>query len=138
MTVLTVKLTVASNLEPSWSLVSARAEAQGQSRNLSWSDRVRLAPTRIGVMANYHLGWQRGSVINRLSEERADTSAALAKAAREARAVFGDQAEEQLGETLGIVAETANELGIPIGDKVRAMLDAHSVSFSGGKPVRGA
>jgi putative ATP-dependent endonuclease of OLD family len=131
-TVLTVKLTVTSDLDPSWSLVSARAAAQGQSRNLSWNDRVRLAPTRIGVMANYHLGWQRGSVLNRLSEERADTSAALAKVAREARAVFGDQAEEQLGEALGIVAETAKELGIPIGDKVKAMLDAHSVSFSGG------
>jgi putative ATP-dependent endonuclease of OLD family len=131
-TVLTVRLTVASDLEPSWSLVSERAKAQGQTRNLSWSDRVRLAPTRIGAMADYHLGWRRGSVLNRVSEERADTSAALAKAAREARAVFGDQAEEQLGETLGIVAETAKELGIPIGDKVKAMLDAHSVSFSGG------
>jgi putative ATP-dependent endonuclease of OLD family len=131
-TVLTVKLTVASDLEPSWSLVSARAEAQGQSRNLSWSDRVRLAPTRIGAMADYHLGWRRGSVLNRVSEERADTSAALAKAAREARALFGDQAEEQLGETLSIVAETARELGIPVGDKVKAMLDTHSVSFSGG------
>jgi putative ATP-dependent endonuclease of the OLD family len=83
-------------------------------------------------MADYHLGWRRGSVLNRVSEERADTSAALAKAAREARAVFGDQAEEQLGETLGVVAETAKELGIPIGDKVKAMLDAYSVSFSGG------
>jgi putative ATP-dependent endonuclease of the OLD family len=78
-------------------------------------------------MADYHLGWRRGSVLNRVSEERADTSAALAKAAREARAVFGDEAEEQLGETLRIVAETAKELGIPIGDKVKAMLDAHSV-----------
>jgi putative ATP-dependent endonuclease of OLD family len=54
-TVLTVRLTVANDLEPSWSLVSERAEAQGQSRNLSWNDRVRLAPTRIGVMADYHL-----------------------------------------------------------------------------------
>jgi putative ATP-dependent endonuclease of the OLD family len=83
-------------------------------------------------MADYHLGWRRGSVLNRVSEERADTSAALAKAAREARAVFGDQAEEQLGEALAVVAETARELGIPVGEKVRAMLDAHSVSFSGG------
>jgi putative ATP-dependent endonuclease of OLD family len=131
-TVLTVKLTVAGDLEPSWLLVSERAEAQGQTRNLIWADRVRLAPTRIGAVADYHLGWRRGSVLNRISEERADTSAALAKAAREARAVFGDQAEEQLGETLAIVTETARELGISIGDNVKAMLDAHSVSFSGG------
>ncbi|MBX5461582.1 MAG: AAA family ATPase [Steroidobacteraceae bacterium] len=131
-TVLTVKLTVASDLEPTWTLVSERAEAQALMRNLSWSDRVRLAPTRIGAMADYHLGWRRGSVLNRISEERADTSAALAKAARDARAAFGDQAQGQLGETLGIVAATAKELGIPIGENIRAMLDAHSVSFSGG------
>lgn len=131
-TVLTVRLTVGSDLEPSWALISARAEAQGLERNLSWGDRVRLAPTRIGVMADFHLGWRRGSVLNRLSDERADASAALAKAARDARVAFGDDVQDQLAETLGIVATTAKELGIPIGDNVRAMLDAHSVSFSGG------
>lgn len=92
-TVLTMRLTVKSDLEPSWSLVSERAEAQGQPRNLNWGDRVRLAPTRIGVMADYHLGWGRGSVLNRVSEARADASAALAKAARDARAAFGDDAQ---------------------------------------------
>ena len=65
-------------------------------------------------------------------EERSDASAALAKAAREARTAFGEEAKEQLAETLKIVAETAKVLGIPVGDEVRAMLDAHSVSFSGG------
>lgn len=131
-TVLTVRLSVASDLEPSWSLVSERAEAQGLARNLSWGDGVRLAPTRIGVMADYHLGWGRGSVLNRVSEERADAAAALAKAARDARAAFGNEAQGQLGGTLRIVATTARELGIPIGENIKAMLDAHSVSFSGG------
>lgn len=131
-TVLTVRLIVASDLEPSWSLVSARAAAQGLARNLNWSDRVRLAPTRIGAMADYHLGWRRGSVLNRVSEERADASAALAKAARDARAAFGDQVQGQLAETLGIVETTARELGIPVGENVKALLDAHSASFNGG------
>ena len=131
-TVLTIRLTVGSDLEPIWSLVSERAEAQGLARNLVWGDRVRLAPTRIGAMADYHLGWRRGSVLNRVSEERADASTALAKAARGARATFGSEAQGQLGETLNIVASTAKELGIPIGENIKAMLDAHSVSFSGG------
>ncbi len=131
-TVLTMKLIVASDLEPSWSLVSERAEAQGLTRNLSWDNRVRLAPTRIGVLADYHLGWRHGSVLNHVSEQRAEASAALAKAAREARAAFGDEAQDQLGETLEIVATTARELGIPIGENIKAMLDAHSVSFGGG------
>ena len=62
-TVLSLRLTVASDLEPNWSLVSDRSNAQGLSRNLSWGDRVRLAPTRIGAIADYHLGWRRGSVL---------------------------------------------------------------------------
>ena len=66
-------------------------------------------------MADYHLGWRRGSVLNRVSGERADALAALVKVAREARAAFGDQAQGQLDETLGVVATTAKELGIPIG-----------------------
>jgi putative ATP-dependent endonuclease of the OLD family len=131
-TVMTVRLTVSSDLEPSWSLVSERAEEQGMVRNLSWGDRVRLAPTRIGLMADYHFGWKRGSVLNRISEERADATAALAKAVRDARAAFGDEAQGQLGGTLGIVAATAKDLGIPVGENVKAMLDAQSVSFSGG------
>lgn len=131
-TVLTVRLAVGNDLEPSWSLVSERADALGLSRNLSWRDRVRLAPTRIGVMADHHLGWRRDSVLNRVSDERADASAALAKAARDARAAFGDEAQDQLGETLDIVSATAKELGVSIGEKIKAMLDANSVSFSGG------
>jgi putative ATP-dependent endonuclease of OLD family len=131
-TVLTLRLSVGNDLEPAWTLVSQRAEAQGLMRNLTWGDRVRLAPTRIGALADYHLGWRRGSVLNRVSEERADASAALAKAARDARAAFGEEAQGQLGETLGIVSATAKELGIPVGENLKAMLDAHSVSFSGG------
>jgi len=131
-TVLTIRLTVEGDLEPTWSLVSERAEAQGLVRNLNWGDRVRLAPTRIGALADYHLGWRRGSVLNRVSEERADASAALAKAARDARATFGAEAQGQLSDTLNTVATTAKELGIPIGENIKAMLDAHSVSFSGG------
>jgi hypothetical protein len=131
-TVLTIELRIGSDLDPVWSLVSDRARAHGQSRNLTWGDRVRLSPTRIGALADQNLAWRRGSVLNRLTDEKADTAAALASAARDARSAFGDLADKQLGETLKIVAETARELGIPVGDKLKAMLDAHSVSFSGG------
>ena len=96
-TVLTIRLIVESDLEPSWSLVSERAKAQGLERNLRWSDRTRLAPTRIGVMADYHLSWRHGSVLNRVSEEHADASTALAKVARDARAAFG-RSEEHTSE----------------------------------------
>jgi predicted ATPase len=131
-TVLTLCLTVTNDLEPSWALVSDRAAAAGISRYLTWADRVRLAPTRVGAVADYNLSWRRGSVLNRLSEEKADASAALAKAAREARTAFGADAGAQLQETLGKVAAVAKSLGVPVGQTVQAMLDAHSVSFGGG------
>jgi putative ATP-dependent endonuclease of OLD family len=131
-TVLTLNLSVKSDLEPVWTLVSERAEAQGQARYLTWSDRVRLCPTRIGAFAENDLAWRRGSVLTKLSDEKAETSGALADAARQARLTFGDIAEKQLAETLAIVGTTARDLGIDIGKYPKALLDAHSVSFSGG------
>lgn len=131
-TVLSLALTVANDLEPVWTLMSDRGTKDGTSRSLSWADRVRLAPTVIGTMAGHNLGWRRGSVLNRLTDEKADASAALVAAARHARTTFGDDAEPELAATLGIVKAVANELGIDVGGKVRALLDAHSVTFSGG------
>jgi hypothetical protein len=131
-TVLTLEMTVEADLEPQWKLISQRAAALGQSRNLGWADRQRMAPTRLGAFSDYNLSWRRGSILNRVSEERADASAALVTAAREMRNAFGDRAKDQLSETLKVVTETANALGIPVGAEVKAMLDAHSVSISGG------
>ncbi len=131
-TVLSIRLTVGSDLDPIWTLVSDRAEAAGQSRFLTWADRARLAPTRVGALADHNLAWHRGSVLSRLSDEQPEIAAALADAARVARETFGDHADVQLDATLRIVEATARNLGISIGDGLRAMLDAHSVSFSSG------
>lgn len=131
-TVITVQLLVESDLEPQWSLVSARAAAQAQSRSLSWAERVRLSPTRLGALNDNNLTWRRGSVLNRLTEERADASKELAKAARDVRAAFGAQDTGQLAGSLAIITKAAKDLGIPVGAEVKALLDAASVSFSGG------
>jgi putative ATP-dependent endonuclease of the OLD family len=131
-TVITVQLVVESDLEPQWSLVSARAAAQGQTRFLNWADRVRLSPTRLGAFNDNNLTSRRGSVLNRLSEERADASKELAKAAREVRAAFGTQGNEQLADSLAIITKAVKALDIPVGAEVKALLDVTSVSFSGG------
>jgi hypothetical protein len=128
---LTVQLTVGSDLEPLWSLYSDRAAAESHTRTLNWSDRLQLAPMRLGASGEFNLSWRRGSLLNRLSEQRADASAVVAQAAREARAAFGGTAGKQVTETLGIVKLTASELGIPVGEPT-AMLDAGSFSLAGG------
>lgn len=131
-TVLTLQMMVAADLEPQWTLVSERATAQGLTRNLGWQDRLKIAPTRLGAFSDHNLSWRRGSILNRLSEERPDASAALVSAAREVRAAFGEQAEGQLSDVLKIVADAAKELGISGAGNVKALLDSHSVSVSGG------
>lgn len=131
-TVLTLNLIVLSDLDPIWTLFSDRAQAQNATRNLTWADRVQLSPTRIGALAESNLGWRRGSVLNKLTDEKADASAALVQAARHARETFGDEASSQLAETLRLVGEAATELGIDVGSKVRALLDAHAATFAGG------
>lgn len=131
-TVLTVELTVGDDLEPQWQLVSDRAAALSQSRNLSWADRVRLAPTRLGQSGEQNLSWRRGSILNKVSEERASAASAIAQAARDARIAFGDRAKDQLGEALAAVQMTAGRLGVPIAGQVQALLDAHGVNVTGG------
>ena len=131
-TVLTLRLTVGADLEPVWSLYSVRAEGNGLERGLAWKDRALLAPARIGSFANSNLSWSRNSVLNRLTDDRAELGAQLAAAARQARFSFGDQADAQLADTLATVTTVATRLGVPVGASARALLDAHSVSIGDG------
>jgi len=130
--VLTIKLSIDSDLEPTWTLFSERTEALEQPRHLSWKERALLSPSRIGTVADHNLSWRKGSILNRISEDRADTSTALLKATRETRAKFGEEAKDQLKHSLNIVKETVTEMGIRGIDDITAMLDAQSVSFTGG------
>lgn len=131
-TVLCLRLTVGADLEPIWTLVSDRAAALGSERYLALSDRQDITPTRIGSFSDVNLSWKRGSVLNKLSEEKADASAILLAAARDARAQFGNTADKQLSEGLAKVKEVAERLGIGDGNDLHAELDAHSVSVSAG------
>lgn len=131
-TVITLLLQVGADLEPSWTLFSERAELQQLERSLPWKERSALAPARIGSFASSNLSWSRGSVLNRLTDERAELGAELARAARQARANFGNQAAAHLTQTLGVVQQTAQNLGISVGAMPQALLDAHSVSIGEG------
>lgn len=131
-TVITLLLRVGADLEPSWTLFSERAEQQQLERTLPWKERTALAPARIGSFTSTHLSWSRGSVLNRITEERAELGAELAHAARQARKNFGNQAAIHLGQTLGVVQHTAQSLGVSVGAMPQALLDAHSVSIGEG------
>ena len=131
-TVLTVHFAVRADLEPVWSLFSERTASVDPPRGLPWKERAAIAPSRLGNHPSSNLSWTRGSVLNRLFEERADIGAELVQAAREARAGFGTKAAPQLAATLKTVTDTANGLGVSVGSRATALLDAHSVSFGDG------
>ena len=131
-TVLTLELAVEADLEPQWRLYSERTEGSDRRKSLAWKDRLALAPARLGNHSSSNLSWSRGSVLNRLSDGRVDVGTALVDAAREARASFGEQAGETVSDVLAAVTETAKELGINVGTEVKALLDAHAVSFTDG------
>lgn len=129
---LTICLTVSSDLDPVWSLFSDRAQAQGREKNLSWGDRVLLAPTRIGHLAEYHLSWRKGAVLNRMGDEAPNTLSAIAEAKRAARDAFGASTQPNLEGVLSKVSSAASHLGVQLEGDLQALLNAHSISLSGG------
>jgi putative ATP-dependent endonuclease of OLD family len=131
-TALTLQLTVQSDLEPEWSLISPRAQAAGRTRNLNWPDRSRTAPARLGVTGDTHLTWRRGSVLSKLTDGKADASSELTRLAREMRDAFDQKQLKELEGSLKLVTDAAAEMGVPVGAAVQALIDAGSVSFTGG------
>jgi putative ATP-dependent endonuclease of OLD family len=131
-TALTLQLTVRDDLEPEWTLVSPRAQAAGRTRNLNWADRTRIAPARLGVTGDTLLTWRRGSVLTKLTDGKTDASKELTRAAREMRDAFDQKELKELEEPLKVVKAAAGDMGVPVGAAVQALIDAGSVTFTGG------
>ena len=130
--VLTIRLTVGADLDPMWTMYSERAEAEDCLRDLPYAERARLAPTRLGAFASHHLAWGARSVLNRIADVRPAAGAALAHAARQARAAFGDAAEPEVADTIAMVRDVAVRVGVHGAEDAAALLDAHGVSFGAG------
>ena len=129
--VITLKLTVAEDLDADWFLYSERAETEGIERRLPWKHRELVAPARLGVASNHHLAWGGRSVLNKLSDDGLDISSTLAQLSRTARQTFSGREVEGIGNVLDKVKILANNLGVPVGD-LKALLDVNSVSLSHG------
>ncbi|MFJ3431747.1 ATP-dependent nuclease [Pseudomonas fragi] len=130
--VLTFQLVVGGDLDPKRALYSKRTESDAYQRQLQWKDRAMLAPSRIGSHSSANLSWSRSSVLARLSEEKLAVGNDLVSAAREARLAFGDKAGANIGDILDLVTTKAKEMGVDVGEKAKALLDAEALSFSDG------
>jgi putative ATP-dependent endonuclease of OLD family len=79
-----------------------------------------------------HLTWRRGSVLSKLTDGKTDASNELTRAAREMRNTFDQKELKELEGPLAVVAAAASEMGVPVGAAVQALIDAGSVTFTGG------
>ncbi|NQZ14778.1 MAG: AAA family ATPase [Alphaproteobacteria bacterium] len=130
-TVLTVRLIVREDLEPQWLLYSDGASVEGRERNIQWKRRQKIAPTRLGVVADHHMSLGPRSVLGKISTDTTQASVALAAAARQARKAFADEGCEGVDDILTASQRIANDMGILVG-AVNALLDVRGVTFSGG------
>ncbi|WP_122518709.1 ATP-dependent nuclease [Pseudomonas viridiflava] len=130
--VLTLQLLVGDDLDPKRALYSKRTEPDPYQRQLQWKDKAMLAPSRIGNHSSMNLSWTKSSVLARLSEEKLAVGNDLVSAAREARLLFGDKAGANIGDILDLVTIKAKQMGIEVGEKAKALLDAKALSFSDG------
>lgn len=131
-TALELQLCIDAELIPEWRLLSDRVDPEAPARPLQWSGRQRLEPVRIGIYSETHLGWRRGSILERLTDESAQAPAALATATRATRESFGDSVDAQLSETLAIANRAARTTGLDQHGDIDAALDAHAVALSSG------
>lgn len=130
--VLTFQLMVGDDLDPKRALYSKRTQSEPYQRQVQWKDKAALAPSRIGAHSNANLSWTKSSVLARLSEEKLAVGNDLVSAAREARLAFGDKAGTKIGDMLDLVTRKSKEMGIHVGERAKALLDAEALSFSDG------
>lgn len=84
---LSVSLRIDKSLEPKWSVVKGRDEAEDQDRKPIYAtDRATLGISRLDLFSDYHFTWGRNTILTRLSAEaEGNLNAVLSELAREMR-----------------------------------------------------
>ena len=124
---LRVRLTVAGDLEPEWSVIKNDAD---EGVPFKASDRAKVAVSLIGAVSDRHLTWSRGSILSQLTENENITSS-LADAARAAKDALGARRADDLIEfdKVARTAEaTAHTLGVNVAAPYRAHLDSDAIN----------
>ena len=123
--VLTLRLTVDPNLEPTWEIIK---DAMGEPKLISAKDREKLGMVRLGDEIERHLTWARGSALNRLTEDHDATGKMFVTAAREARKTVAAAELAELNKAAKQASEAASLFGANIGD-TKAGLDPIALSL---------
>ena len=124
---LRVRLTVAGDLEPEWSVIKNDAD---EGVPFKASDRAKVAVSLIGAVSDRHLTWSRGSILSQLTENENITSS-LADAARAAKAALEARRADDLiefDEVARTAEATAHTLGVNVAAPYRAHLDSDAIN----------
>jgi energy-coupling factor transporter ATP-binding protein EcfA2 len=124
---LRARLTVADDLEPSWSVIK---NDEDEGVPFKATDRVKVAVSLIGAISDRHLTWSRGSILSQLTETENITSS-LAGAARAAKAALEARRVEDLSgfdEVAGTAETTARALGVNVAESYKAHLDTDAIN----------
>lgn len=124
---LRVRLTVADDLEPSWSVIK---NDEDEGVRFRAADRARVAVSLIGALSDRHLTWSRGSILSQLTETENITSS-LAGAARAAKAALEARRSQDLtsfDEVAGTAETTAHALGVNVAASYKAHLDSDAIN----------
>ncbi|MGR3565005.1 MAG: ATP-dependent nuclease [Heliomarina sp.] len=124
---LRVRLTVAGDLEPTWSVIK---NDDDEGVPFKATDRGKVAVSLIGTASDRHLTWSRGSILGQLADTENITSS-LAGAARAAKAALEDRRVDDLTDfdaVAGVAETTARALGVNVAVSYKAHLDTDAIN----------
>lgn len=124
---LRVRLTVNSDLEPSWRVFKNDEDDGVQFKA---GDRAKVSVSLIGALSDRHLTWSRGSILSQLTDTE-NISASLAGAARAAKSALDERRADDLAgfDTVAATAETAaRNLGVNVVASYKAHLDTDAIN----------
>lgn len=125
---LIVQLVVDKDLEPRWYVV----RADGETQNLSSSQRRAFSTFKVDDRADAQLRWSRNSPLGRMSAEGGGEREALAAASRAARDTLLGHQNTSLSDIAAKVQERANKIGSGRFTDIKPGLDTSRSSMSAG------
>lgn len=128
--VITAKLTVDQNLEPTWTVICER-DLEGKPFRVS--DRASAYATFIGAYSDYHLTWSRNSALSHITDSE-NILMLLSQAARSAKEAINSSRGDKLTSFDSAAKETekiARAFGVPVSEEgaYKAHLDTGAVNI---------
>ena len=122
---LVVRLTVTSELEPTWEVVRPGSE---DARPITASQRRQLGFSRLGERPDFHFRWARGSALSGLTAGGDGASSVILDAHREARAAVFNAEPNALHKAAAAAKESASAFGAASFGELRPGLEPGSSS----------